>query len=319
MKKVQQWMRVLFTAVIFTACSSPSDLTEQVVAQPPATPELVVEPVATATAVPPNTLVPTGTSSRIIENISKACVAPTVPYPPPRTAEPAPVYTYEIIHSYPHDAEAFTQGLVWEEGMFYEGTGLYGRSSLRHVALEDGAAEQMIPLAEQYFGEGITIWDDHIIQLTWKSQVAFVYDKDSFAKVGEFSYVGEGWGLTHDGSCLIMSNGSDQISFRDPETFAEVGRISVYDSNGAVFRLNELEYINGEIFANVWQTNRIARIDPQTGQVLGWIDLTNLLDTSNLTQPVDVLNGIAFDEENGRIFVTGKLWPTLYEIDLIQD
>lgn len=308
MKEVKQWMIVLFTAVIFTACSSPTELTGQMVAQPTA-PTIIIEPTATHTAVPTNTPIPT----------HEPCVAPNVPYPPPRTAEPVPVYGYEIINSYPHDAEAFTQGLVWEDGMFYEGTGLNGRSSLRLVEPETGTVDQSIPVEEQYFGEGITIWEDEIIQLTWQSEIAFVYDKESFEKVGEFSYVGEGWGLTHDGRCLIMSNGSDQLSFRDPETFAEVGRIAVYDGDSAVFLLNELEYIDGEIFANVWQTNRIARIDPDTGQVTGWIDLTNLLDTSTLTQPVDVLNGIAFDWENGRIFVTGKWWPTLYEIELIQE
>lgn len=308
MKVVQQWMFVLMTAVILTACSSPSDLAGQMAAQPTHTPTVIIEPTATHTAVPTRT-----------EAAAESCVAPAVPYPPPRTGEPAPIYGYEIVNSFPHDAEAFTQGLVWEDGMFYEGTGLNGRSSLRHVESGSGAVEQMIPLAEEYFGEGITIWEDEIIQLTWQSEIAFIYDKESFEKVGEFSYAGEGWGLTHDGRCLIMSNGSEQLSFRDPETFAEVGRISVYDGSNAVTLLNELEYINGEIFANVWQTNRIARIDPQTGQVVGWIDLTNLLDTSTLTQPVDVLNGIAYDEENGRIFVTGKLWPKLYEIELVQN
>lgn len=316
MKKVQQWIIVLFTAVMLTACSPSRGSTElagQVVAQPIDTPELVVELPTTETAVSTNTPLP------IIEESDPRCVASTVPYPPPRTTEPTPVYTYQVINSYPHDVNAFTQGLVWEDGMFYEGTGLNGRSSLRLVEPETGTVDQSIPVDEQYFAEGITIWEDQIIQLTYLSEVAFVYDKESFAKVGEFRYVGEGWGLTHDGRCLIMSNGSDQLSFRDPDTFEEVGRIAVYDSNGAVFRLNELEYIEGEIFANVWQTNRIARIDPQTGQVVGWIDLTNLLDMANLAQPVDVLNGIAYDEENGRIFVTGKWWPTLYEIELIQN
>jgi glutamine cyclotransferase len=188
---------------------------------------------------------------------------------------------------------------------------------LRRVNLEDGAVQQIEQLPDDFFGEGLVLWDDKLIQLTWRNQVAFVYDKDSFEQISQFNYETEGWGLTHDGRQLIMSDGSSTLTFRDPETFAETGRIQVFADGQPVDRLNELEYIDGEVWANIWQTNSIARIDPETGQVSSWLDLTGLLDTRNLTETVDVLNGIAYDAENGRHFVTGKLWPTLFEIELI--
>ena len=321
------WMWLLLTALFFSACSNTNpDGLEAQLADNPAAAETPteVQPIFNEPIDQP--IEPTVTSypEPKSESIESNCVAPSLPYPPPSAAYPAPNetaptnYSYEIINSYPHDPDAFTQGLVWEDGMFYEGTGLYGRSSLRYVASETGEVQQIIPIPEEYFGEGIVIWDDRIIQITWQNQTAFVYDKTTFEQIGTFNYAGEGWGITHDGSCLIMSNGTNIISFRDPETFTEIGQIQVFDNNGPVVRLNELEYIDGEIFANVWQTNRIVRIDPETGQVVGNIDLTNLLDTTNLTQPVDVLNGIAYDAENGRLFVTGKLWPTLFEIELVE-
>jgi glutamine cyclotransferase len=190
-------------------------------------------------------------------------------------------------------------------------------TSLRRVNLEDGAVQQIEELPAEFFGEGLVLWGDKLIQLTWRNQVAFVYDMDSFEQIGQFNYETEGWGLTHDGRQLIMSDGSSTLTFRDPETFAETGRVQVFAGEQPIDRLNELEYIDGEVWANIWQTNRIARIDPETGQVNSWLDLTGLLDTSNLTETVDVLNGIAYDAENGRLFVTGKLWPTLFEIELI--
>ena len=228
-----------------------------------------------------------------------------------------PVYTYRVVNVYPHDPDAFTQGLVFENGVLYEGTGLWGYSSLRKVALETGTVLQLCALSSQYFGEGIVIWADQIVQLTWRSYVGFVYDKGSFAPLREFSYPTEGWGITHDGSRLIMSDGTSTLRFWDPETFAEVGQVEVRDNGVPVTRLNELEYIEGEVYANVWQTDRIARIDPQTGQVVGWIDLTGLLGVGSSRKAADVLNGIAYDAENDRLFVTGKLWPQLFEIELI--
>ena len=240
---------------------------------------------------------------------------------PTLTPTPTPAvafyYTYEVINTYPHDRNAFTQGLVYEDGVLYEGTGLKGRSSLREVELETGGVLQKLDLAEQYFGEGITIWGDGIIQLTWQSHVGFVYDKDSFELLHEFSYPTEGWGITHDGKRLIMSDGTSTLHFLDPETLEEIGSIQVFDGNGPVVRLNELEYINGEVYANIWQTDLITRIELDTGRVTGWIDLTGLLSTEDLTQSVDVLNGIAYDAEHDRLFVTGKLWPKLFEIKLI--
>ncbi|MCP4544072.1 MAG: glutaminyl-peptide cyclotransferase [Chloroflexi bacterium] len=229
---------------------------------------------------------------------------------------PPPVYTYTVVQTYPHDLNAFTQGLVFTDGIFYEGTGLYGRSSLRKVELETGNVLQIYRLPQQFFGEGITIYGDQIIQLTWRSHIGFVYAKDSFQLLKTFNYPTEGWGLAHDGERLIMSDGTSTLYFLDPETLEIIGQVEVYDNNGPVVRLNELEYIQGEVYANVWQTNRIARIDPQTGRVVGWINLKGLLSHTNLAQAVDVLNGIAYDAEGDRLFVTGKLWPVLFEIQL---
>jgi glutamine cyclotransferase len=228
-----------------------------------------------------------------------------------------PVYTYNIVNTYPHDRDAFTQGLVFEDGVLYEGTGLYGNSSLRKVQLETGSVLQIYELPDQFFGEGITIYGDKIIQLTWQSNIGFVYDKDSFELLQEFNYSTEGWGITYDGESLIMSDGTSTLHFLDPQTFEEIGQLAVFDNHGPVTRLNELEYIQGEIYANVWQTDRVARIAPDTGQVIGWVDLRGLLTAEDRSEPVDVLNGIAYDANNDRLFVTGKLWPKLFEIELI--
>jgi glutamine cyclotransferase len=205
---------------------------------------------------------------------------------------------------------------VFHDGVLYEGTGQLGKSSLRRVDMESGNVLQLRPLPASLYGEGVAVADDKIVQLTWHSHVGLVYDKESFELLHTFRYPTEGWGLTYDGQRLIMSDGTSILHFLDPETFEGIGRIDVYDDTGPATRLNELEYIQGEIFANVWYQDTIARIDPETGQVMGWIDLTGLRpeDTS---QPAAVLNGIAYDADNDRLFVTGKLWPILYEIELV--
>jgi glutamine cyclotransferase len=226
------------------------------------------------------------------------------------------LYGYDVVATYPHDPSAFTQGLQYVDGVLYEGTGLYGSSSLRRVELETGRVEQQIALADEYFGEGIVVIEDRIYQLTWQSHVAFLYDRASFTLLDEFTYPTEGWGLTYDGEELIMSDGSSILFRRDPETFAEVGRIDVSEGTDAVNRLNELEYIDGLIWANIWQTDKIAMIDPSSGQVRAWVDLAGLLPDEDAAG-ADVLNGIAYDEEHDRIFVTGKFWPKLFEIDLV--
>jgi len=229
----------------------------------------------------------------------------------------APTYGYTVVRAYPHDRQAFTQGLALDdEGALYESTGQRGESSLRRVELSSGAVLQRHDLPAALFGEGVAVFGDRIIQLTWQAGRAFVYDKDSFDLLREFTYRTEGWGLTHDGRRLIMSDGTATLYFLRPDTFAETARLTVRDHRGPVIRLNELEYVRGEIFANVWQTDRIARVDPQTGHVTGWIDLTGLLPPSDRRQPVDVLNGIAYDPRTDRLFVTGKWWPKLFEISL---
>ena len=228
-----------------------------------------------------------------------------------------PVYTYKIVNTYAHDHRGFTQGLVFEDGFLYEGTGLHAQSSLRRVALATGEILQLHRLPAHFFGEGITVYQDKIVQLTWKSNTGFVYSKENFELLREFHYSTEGWGITHDSQQLIMSDGTSTLYFLNPETFEQVGQIKIYDNNGPVKYLNELEYVEEQIYANVWQSNRIAKIDPQTGQVVGWVDLTGLLKLEGHRLPVDVLNGIAYDQTKKRLFVTGKLWPKLFEIQLI--
>jgi glutaminyl-peptide cyclotransferase len=228
-------------------------------------------------------------------------------------AETAAVSRYEVVRAYPHDPKAFTQGLQFVDGFLYEGTGMNGASSIRKVRLETGEVLQVKTLEDRYFGEGITIFGDSLIQLTWKAGVGFVYDVKTFERRGTFNYAGEGWGLTHDGTRLIMSDGSSALRFLDPRTFKETGRLPVTDGGRPVPQLNELEVVNGEIYANVWQTERIARISPTTGQVIGWIDLRGLLNPAEAAR-VDVLNGIAYDAAKDRLFVTGKWWPKLFEV-----
>ena len=228
-----------------------------------------------------------------------------------------PVYTYKIVNTFPHDPKAYTQGLEYDNDILYESTGLYGSSSLRKVDIETGKVLKVYNLPAACFGEGITIWKDTIVQLTWKNNKGFVYAKNSFALQRDFSYTTEGWGLTHDGSCLIMSDGSSLLYFLDPTNFQITGHIQVHDNNGPVSGLNELEHIRGHIYANIWGTDRIAIIDPGNGQVSGRIDLAGLLEAKYRTNPVDILNGIAYDAVRNRLFVTGKLWPVLFEIEAI--
>lgn len=235
-----------------------------------------------------------------------------------KESEDTKFYTYSVINEYPHDSTAYTQGLIYVNSMLYEGTGQDEHSSLRCVDLETGTVLQTRSLPSKntgfYFGEGITLLGDKIFQLTWLSQVGFIYDCVTFDSLGQFDYDDEGWGLTYDGSHFIMSDGHSILYFRDTATFAIIGTIQVHDSAGAIPSLNELEYINGEIYANVYQTNSIVRISPSTGFVTGWIDLSGIIDWY---PGIGVLNGIAYDKENDRLFVTGKNWPKLFEIELI--
>ncbi len=229
---------------------------------------------------------------------------------------PAPKrYTYNIVNEYPHDKDAFTQGLIFADGVLYESTGLYTHSTLRRVELETGEVLQLHILPDQFFGEGLTILDDKLIQLTWLSNRGFIYDKQSFDLLEEFTYPTEGWGITHDGSRLIMSDGTANLYFLNPVTFERIGQVEVYDT-GPVTMLNELEYIKGEVYANIWQEEKIAIINPHTGKVRAWVDLRGLEELVD-QDTRDVLNGIAYDVEKDRLFVTGKQWSHLFEIDLI--
>ncbi len=228
-----------------------------------------------------------------------------------------PEYTFKVVHSYPHDANAFTQGLVYHDGFLYEGTGLNGHSSLRKVRLETGEVLKQVDLSPEYFGEGIAVVKDKVLELTWRSGIGFVYNLEDFRVLRQFSYSGEGWGLTNNATEIFMSDGTADIRVLDPQTLQEKRRISVHDGSTAVDRLNELEWVDGEIYANVWETDRIARISPRTGQVLGWIDLAGLLSPIYNRGSDAVLNGIAYDAVHKRLFVTGKLWPKLFEIKLV--
>jgi glutaminyl-peptide cyclotransferase len=227
-----------------------------------------------------------------------------------------PTFTYRVVRVYPHDPNAFTQGLQYVDGVLYEGTGLNGRSSIRKVELETGKVLQQRAVPAEHFGEGITVWKNDLIELTWQTHVAFVYDRNTFEPKKRFSYPGEGWGLTHDGTNLIMSDGSDELRILDPVTLAEKRRIKVTAAGQPLRNLNELEVVKNEIFANVWQTDYVARIAPDTGKVTGYIDLRGLLTASERAN-TDVLNGIAYDAAHDRLFVTGKLWPKLFEIQVV--
>jgi glutamine cyclotransferase len=245
----------------------------------------------------------------------------TIGFLPPqrRGAPPAKpaLYGYEMVRSYPHDHGAFTQGLIVRNGVFYEGTGMNGQSAVRKVRIEDGEVLQNTPIPREYFGEGITEFKGSIYQLTWTTEVGFVYDLNTLQRTRTWSYKGQGWGLTHDGTRLIMSDGTPELRFIDPSTLKELSRVTVRDGTAPVQNINELEYIKGEVYANVWQSYRIARIDPQNGKVTGWIDLTGIL-TPGERANADVLNGIAYEEATDRLFVTGKWWPRVFEIRLVK-
>ncbi|UCG59049.1 MAG: glutaminyl-peptide cyclotransferase [Phycisphaerales bacterium] len=227
------------------------------------------------------------------------------------------VYTYKISKTYSHDRSAYTQGLAFENGVLYESTGIHGSSTLRKVELETGRVLQRYELPPEYFGEGLTIYGDKIIQLTWRSKVGFVYDKASFELIRRFTYPTEGWGITHDGERLIMSDGTSVLHLLDPETFEETGRVEVHDAGTPVRGLNELEYVKGVIYANVWPTDRIVMIEPGTGRVTGWAYMMGLSSMLSGRRDVDVLNGIAYDSARDRLFITGKRWPKLFEIRFV--
>jgi glutaminyl-peptide cyclotransferase len=231
------------------------------------------------------------------------------------SAEGARFLAYRVVNTFPHDPEAFTQGLIYRGGFLFESTGLHGRSSLRKVRLETGEVLQRQALDAEHFAEGLADWQDQLVQLTWQSNLGFVYDLKTFARQRTFSYTGEGWGLARDARRLIMSDGTSVLRFLDPSTFAEAGRLAVTEGGLAVTNLNELEVVKGRIFANVWQSDQLVIIDPESGQVTGRVDLSGLLPPSE-RYGTDVLNGIAYDANGDRLFVTGKLWPKLFEIRL---
>jgi glutamine cyclotransferase len=225
--------------------------------------------------------------------------------------------SFRIVHAYPYDPHAFTQGLIYIDGHLYESTGLNGHSTLRMEDLETGRTVQNLNVSGQYFAEGLTQWGSTLIQLTWQVHTALVYDRFSFRLLRTFHYSGEGWGLTEDGKSLILSDGTATLRFFDPASFREVGRVIVKDRGAPVDQLNELEYVHGQIYANIWHSDRIVRIAPATGKVLGWINLSGLLPQNQRSSPEAVLNGIAYDAAHNRLFVTGKLCPSLFEIKII--
>ena len=230
----------------------------------------------------------------------------------------APVYGYRVVAKFPHSTESYTEGFFYRDGMFYEGTGREGHSAVLVIDPATGTVIQHRDLPRQYFGEGIVDWGPNIYEWTWKSGICFVYDRFSLQLVKQFSYTGEGWGMTHTANELITSDGSAILRFRDPTTFRETRHIVVKDGTKTIDQLNELEFIKGEIYANVWHTDRIARISPVDGHVISWIDLAGLLPTDQLVDAESVLNGIAYDAQHDRLFVTGKQWPAVFEIKVMR-
>lgn len=276
----------------------------------------------TPTPTPTETYIPTSPTATPSPSSTNPPSTPTpksggdtTPTPTPTSADIKLIhYTYSIVNTYPHNENAYTQGLVYDNGSLYEGTGLYGESTLRRVKLETGEVLQLYMLADMYFGEGIAIFDGKIVQLTWLENKGFIYDKYSFELLEEFSYSTEGWGITYDGNRLIISDGTANLYFLDPETFETVGQVEVHETS-PVTKINELEYIKGKVYANIYREEKIAIINPQTGQVEGWIDMSGIQDEEK--QDVDdVLNGIAYDAIGDRLFVTGKRWAHLFEIKL---
>lgn len=227
-------------------------------------------------------------------------------------------YTYKVKNRYKHDIAAYTQGLFYHNGELYEATGLKGESTVRKVNPQTGEVLQSFAIPKDVFGEGICLFNNKIIQITWQAGRGYVYDLETFKHLDQFSYMGEGWGITTDGKSLFMSNGSEEIKILEPNNYSQTDKLEVYDNKGKVIYLNELEYIDGEIYANIYQYEKIARIDPKTGKVLAYIDLSRILPFSDYTQNTDVLNGIAYDSDKKRLFVTGKKWPKLFEIELIK-
>jgi glutamine cyclotransferase len=268
--------------------------------------QAVEEAVPTAESLPATAVTPPPVQT------SAPTIATTV------AANQVPAYGYQIVNTFPHDTGAYTQGLQFVDGQFYESTGRHGTSSLRRVEIETGAILQQHDVAEEYFAEGLSVVGDRIYQLTWQEGIAFLYDRNTFEELDQFDVDTEGWGLTYDSNRLIMSDGSDTLYFRDPQTFEETGRIAVRYLGQPLTRLNELEYIDGEVWANVYQSEYIVRINPDTGDVTGLVDLRGLLQQVPVTEPVDVLNGIAWDADNDRLFVTGKWWPAVFEITVEQ-
>lgn len=250
----------------------------------------------------------------LIVPLTFACTQPAAHSPTPVAG--VPIYTYEVVKTYPHDSKSYTQGLVWIPGGFYESAGQYGQSDLRKVKLDDGKPEKLVPIEPKYFAEGLTLLDGKLYQLTWQEQKGFVYDASTFKRTSEFTYEGEGWGFATDGKSLILSDGTNKIRFLDPKTFKVLRTIAVFDDNKPerpLINLNELEYIKGEIWANVWQTDWIVRIDPATGKLLSKIDFSKILPEAQDDMD-NVLNGIAWDSKGDRLFVTGKRWPKLFEV-----
>ncbi|HSJ55039.1 MAG TPA: glutaminyl-peptide cyclotransferase [Anaerolineae bacterium] len=340
------WLLLLVAALAALSCSAAGDGDPTAMATGVPSPGLVSPTAGPTPALPSPTVAPTPAAAA--SPTASRTASPTLPAASPAPASPAPessvaaspavsptvespsyacppnvvtgdtpVYGYRVLAEYPHDQGAFTQGLVYTGGILYEGTGLYGGSSLRKVDLETGQVLQSYLLPREYFGEGIAIHDERILQLTWQNRGGFIYDRDSFDLLGTFSYPTEGWGLTHDGTRFIMSDGTATLHFWHLQTLEEIGQVQVHDENGPVACLNELEYVDGQVYANVWQTDYVAVIDPASGQVTAWLDLAGLLETTEATLAADVLNGIAYDVEGDRLFVTGKWWPRLFEIELV--
>jgi glutamine cyclotransferase len=229
----------------------------------------------------------------------------------------APVSSYKIVKQFPHSTDSYTEGFFYLDGLFYEGTGLKGNSAVLVIEPETGKVVQRRILPPEFFGEGIVDWGHDIYEWTWRSHICFVYDRFSLRPAGQFTYSGEGWGMTRTAKEIITSDGTATLRFRDPDTFKETRHIVVKDGSDTVEQLNELEYVKGEIYANVWHSDRIARISPRDGHVIGWIDLTGLMPAGRRVSEESVLNGIAYDAQHDRLFVTGKQWPAVFQIKIV--